>query len=319
MGRWRIVFFRALIPAKQGNQKGAALLSVLLITAMITIMAVAMISRQQIDIRRTANVSEAEQAYYLAKGGEGWAKCLLIRDGRAGTKDYLAEDWAQGLPPYPVAGGSVSGLILDLQGRFNVNNLVAADDTLRTNSRRQFGRLLNACQLEPEVLGAATDWIDNDGDNGLAEDVAYGILDPPYRTANQPLISPSELLQVQGMSAKGFQCLAPLLAALPAGTLTNVNTAPAGIVASLADNITLKQAEDLIARRPRNGYGKVADFLAEPEFVASGLTADDLTLSSNFFLVQCKARMGRGKITLFSLLERQGKGIKVLQRTIGTY
>lgn len=319
MTRWRIAFFRALVLAKQGNQDGAALLSVLLITALITILAVAMISRQQIDIRRTANVIEAEQAYYLAKGGESWASCLLIRDGRNGTKDHLAEDWARGLPPYPVAGGAVSGVILDLQGRFNVNNLQAAESGLQENSRRQFARLLNFCQLEPELLEAVVDWIDTDEDNGWAEDVAYGILDPPYRTANQPLISPSELLQVQGMSAKGFQCLAPLLATLPAGTLININTAPAGIIASLADDITPLQAENVIARRPVKGYGKIADFLAEPEFVASGLTENDLTLSSNFFLVQSKASMGRGKITLFSLLQRQGKGVKVLQRTMGTY
>jgi general secretion pathway protein K len=319
MTRWRIAFFRALVLAKQGNQDGAALLSVLLITALITILAVAMISRQQIDIRRTANVIEGEQAYYLAKGAESWASCLLIRDRKKGTKDHLAENWARGTPPVPVAGGMVSGVILDLQGRLNVNNLVAADNTLRENSHRQFARLLNVCQLAPEILEAVVDWIDDDGENGWAEDLAYGILDPPYSTANQPLISPSELLQVQGMSAKGFQCLAPLLATLPAGTLININTAPAGIIASLADDITLPMAEKVIARRPVNGYGKIVDFLAEPEFVSSGLTEDSLSLSSDFFLVQSMASMGRGKNTLFSLLQRQGNGVKVLQRTMGTY
>lgn len=319
MSSWRIVFFRTFIPAKQWNQKGAALLSVLLITALITIISVAMISRQQIDIRRTANVIEGEQSYSLAKGGESWAARLLMRDRQNGSRDHLAEEWARGLPPVPVAGGMVTGVILDLQGRFNVNNLQAADNNLLENSRRQFARLLNFCQLEPELLEAVVDWIDDDGDKGWAEDLAYSYLDTPYRTANQPLISPSELLLVQGMSSHGYQCLAPLLSALPAGTLININTAPAAIIASLADDISLPQAENLIARRPLNGYGEVVDFLAEPELVASGLTKNSFTLSSDFFLVQSKASMGRGKNTLSSLLQRVENGVKVLQRTMGTY
>jgi general secretion pathway protein K len=319
MTRRHIVFYRLQILGKQWNQDGAALLSVLLITALITIMAVSMVSRQQIDIRRTANVIEGEQAYYLAKGGERWAARLLIRDRNSGPKDHLAENWAQGLPPVPVAGGMVSGVIVDLQGLFNVNNLLASDSILRDNSRSQFVRLLNFCQLEPEVMEAVVDWIDDDGDIGLAEDWAYGNLDPPYRTANQPLISPSELLQVQGMNARGFQCLAPFLSTLPAGTQININTAPAMIIASLTDDISPLEAEKMIARRPANGYATIADFLAEPELTASELTENSLTLSSDFFLVQSRASMGRGKNTLFSLLQRRGNGVTVLQRTMGTY
>lgn len=315
----RLLCFRTLVPAKQWNQDGAALLSVLLISALITIMAVAMISRQQIDIRRTANVIEAEQAYFLARGGESWARYLLIRDTKNGTIDHLGEDWARGLPPVPVAGGMVSGMIFDLQARFNVNNLLAADSNLQENSHRQFARLLSFCHLEPQLLEAVVDWIDDDVDNGWFEDMAYSNYDPPYRTANQPLISPSELLQVQGMSGAGFQCLAPLLSALPAGTRTNINTAPAGIIASLTDDISLEQAEEVIARRPIKGYAKLADFLAEPEFIDSGLSENSLSLGSDFFLVQSKATMGRGKNTLFSLLQRHGYGVKVLQRTMGTY
>ncbi len=314
-----VVLSRPVCSSRRSNQDGVALLTVLLVTGLITIMAVAMLNRQQIDIRRTGNVIAADQALALARGGESWAIRLLARDQKNSDSDHLAEEWAQGLPPIPVEGGAVSGYIIDLQGRFNINNLLAADSGLREKSRGQFQRLLRLCQIEPESLEGVVDWLDADGEEGWAEDWAYANLDTPYRTANQPMQSPSELRQVQGISAQGFHCLEPLISALPAGTALNINTAPAAIVASLAEELSLVQAQNIVAARPLAGYAEIAEFLTGPEFAGTGLTADGLTLRSDFFLVQSRATMGRGKSTLLSILQRHEEGIKVLQRTMGTY
>lgn len=305
-------------PDKRWNQDGAALLTVLLVTALVTIMAVAMTSRQLLDIRRTENVMAADAAYYLAKGGESWAARVLIRDRKDNDDDNLSEEWAQGLPPVPVAGGTISGDIVDLQGRFNVNNLIAPDQKLSESSRNQFERLLAMCQLGPEVVDAVVDWMDED-DEGWAEDWAYVGLETPYRTAAQPMCSASELLLVQGMTAKGYQCLAPFICALPPGTSTNINTASAAVLASMADNLPLSQAERIVEERPEEGYKKIGDFLAKPELAGTGFMADNLTLSSNYFMVQSRATLGRGKSRLFSILYRNADKVKVLRRTMGTY
>lgn len=314
-----IVLFRPLWSSRRSNQDGVALITVLLVTALITIMAVAMLNRQQIDIRRTENIIAADQALALARGGESWALRLLIRDKEKSSTDHLAEEWAQGLPPIPVEGGMVSGVIVDLQGRFNINNLLTADSKLQAKSRGQFQRLLRICQIEPESLDGVVDWLDDDGEEGWAEDWAYANLDTPYRTADQPMLSPSELRQVQGISAQGYHCLEPLICTLPAGTTLNINTAPAEILASLAEDLPLVQAQNIVTGRPREGYAHIADFLAVPELIGTGLTPDGLTLSSDFFLVQSRATMGQGKTMLFSILQRHEDGIKVLRRTMGTY
>lgn len=300
-----------------GDQRGVALLTVLLVTALVTVLAVAMVSRQQIDIRRTANIIEADRAYWLAKGGETWAVKLLTRDLQKGATDHLEEEWARGLTPVAVGEGMVAGSIVDLQGRFNLNNLMAIDQGVREGSRQQFARLLVVCGLPPEVLPAVIDWEDDDGDKGWAEDWAYAHLLPPYRTANQALTSISELRLVQGMSNSGYACLEPLVAALPVETYLNVNTASAKLLATLAEGVTLAQAEALVAARPRDGYEKLADFLAAPEWAGSGLSGDHLTLASNFFLLQCRTSVERGRSTIFTLIQREKKGVRVVRRSLG--
>ncbi|MCP4699237.1 MAG: type II secretion system minor pseudopilin GspK, partial [Gammaproteobacteria bacterium] len=143
------------------RQKGIALITALLIVALATISAAAMVSRQQIDIRRTSNVLNLDQAYLYALGAEEWARRILIRDRNNSKIDHLSEDWAIRLPPTMVEGGGVSGHLQDLQGRFNLNNLVENGKAVPAEIKR-FQRLLAALDLPVELAQAVTDWIDAD-------------------------------------------------------------------------------------------------------------------------------------------------------------
>ena len=106
------------------REQGVALITVMLILALATILAVSMSSRQQLDIHRSANVFNFEQAYQYVLGGESWAKQILKRDFNDNKIDSFEDDWATVLPPLPIEGGQMSGQIEDLQARFNLNNLV---------------------------------------------------------------------------------------------------------------------------------------------------------------------------------------------------
>ena len=77
------------------RQRGVALITALLIVALATIAAVAMASRQQLDVRRTANILDGDQAFFYALGVESWARRILVRDQRDGQIDHPGEDWAQ--------------------------------------------------------------------------------------------------------------------------------------------------------------------------------------------------------------------------------
>lgn len=301
------------------SQSGAALITVMLVISIIAIIVLAMTESQQLDIRRTLNIFDSDQAYWMTKGVEDWAICLLLKDQENSTTDNLGEEWAAGLPETTfMVSGSLSGEITDLQGRFNLNNLVSANSDLQGQSRIQFEKLLNYCGIAPEFAEAVIDWQDAD-DEGVAEDWAYDTLSPPYRTANQPMMSPTELLQIKGIDLKGYDCLAPLVATLPSGTGININTAPVAILSSLSDVMTTEQADSLITARPQNGYEDIGEFLASPEFAGSGLVGNYLMLKSDFFMVESRASMGKGRCVLYSILQRRDKEVKVLRRTIGTY
>ena len=65
---------------RPGNARGAALLTAILITALVTITAAAMATRQQLDIRRTSNLVNGDQAWLYSLGMEAWALQILARD-----------------------------------------------------------------------------------------------------------------------------------------------------------------------------------------------------------------------------------------------
>ncbi len=298
--------------------RGVALITALLVVAIATVAAVAMASRQQLDIRRSANLVNGEQAYQLALGVEAWATQVLVRDLQRNRIDHLGETWALDLAPIDVEGGRVAGQIEDLQGRFNLNSLLRKQgDTYQPNPKsiRYFQRLLVRAELPPEIAGAVVDWIDENIEpypDGGAEDDVYTQLDPPYRPANTLMKSPSELLQVHGMTREGYVKLAPYLAALPVpngsiGTAINVNTAPLPVLLALSDNILPNTLEAALQRREAKPFSSTGEFiqmlLPDITLDANAQTAP-LGVSSDYFLVVADAEFGRGRARLLSVIQR---------------
>ena len=126
------------------RQRGVALLTALAVVALATVAATYMMSAQQLQIRRTGNQLLQEQAWQYALGAEAWSKTILAQDAADNDIDSLDENWAIELPPLPIEGGSLSGRLTDLQGRFNLNNLVNSSGKLNTASLDQLQKLLQA-------------------------------------------------------------------------------------------------------------------------------------------------------------------------------
>lgn len=308
--------------ARRINQQGVALLTVLLVTALMTVLVLSMSWSRQLEMRRTANLAESDQALLLALGLEDWASKVLRRDRSQNDRDHWGEVWAQGLPPTVVEQGQVSGRIIDLQGRLNLNNLAAEEAAAATLAEQRLGRLLEACGGTASEAAAIADWLDKDGEmrpNG-AEDRVYLVREPPYRTGNRPMASPSELLLVAGITPERYGCLAEAITTLPATTPLNVNTASALALAALSERLTPEKAEQLVKERPAEGYGQLADFLAQPALAGTGLTSDGLSLAGGYFLVEAQAIFGHAELRLYSVLQRSETGtITVLSRSITTY
>jgi general secretion pathway protein K len=304
------------------SQAGVALITAVLITAVIAIAAVAMASQQTLALRRTANVIDGDRAYVFALGVESWAQQVLMRDKRNGQVDALGEDWALHLPPISVEGAVVTGHIEDLQGRFNLNNLIDANGRVSASDLQRFRQLLVVLGLDSGLTDAVLDWVDADSDvtqpNG-AEDSEYLRAEVPYRAANRPLTSASELLMVKGFTADVYQKLAPYVVALPQRSAINVNTAPKEVLMALGNGITDSDADAVIEARGDKGFASVTDFLAQPGLAGRGVTPDGLSVASDYFLLDAAARFDRGQTHLYSVMARNAGGVTTVLRGQGAW
>jgi len=302
-------------------ERGVALITAVLITAVIAVAAVAMAAQQKLDVRRTANLIDGERAYTFALGVESWVQQVLVRDRRNNQIDHLGEDWAQRLPAITVEGAVVGGHLEDLQGRFNLNNLVDKDKPSAVDVER-FQRLLGLLDIDTNIVFAIIDWIDPDADTSFpngAEDAEYLRATPPYRAANRPMASASELLLVRGVTADIYQKLAPVVTALPTHTAINVNTAPAPVLMSLGQGITAADAEALIEARKKDGFPNVQIFLQQEALAGRAVNQEGLSVSSDYFLLDAATQFGRGQTRLYSVLYRANNVVRVVMRGQGTY
>ncbi|MDH3934895.1 MAG: type II secretion system minor pseudopilin GspK [Gammaproteobacteria bacterium] len=309
--------------AGEKRQRGVALVTALLVVSLATVAAVAMVTRLQVDMRRTGNLLNGEQAYAYAIAAESWAHVILRRDEEESDFDSLGEDWATALPPIAVEGGYVNGQIEDLQGRFNINNLIEdggeptdAETAVNAEELAYFERLLGVLGLEAALAPALLDWLDADINTRFpdgAEDDFYLLAEPPYRAANRSMVSISELRLVKGFTPEVVAVLEPHVTALPEETVININTATPAVLRALHQELDDSGVEQLIADRGDTGYEDVDTFF-EHEALA-GLDLDiDVDNTSDWFNVFTATRVGRGQVQLESIFRRGIEQSQVISR-----
>lgn len=305
------------------RQAGVALLTAILITAIAAIAAAAMASRQHLDIRRTANVVELDQAYLFGIAVESWAQEILAADRRETTVDHPGEPWAMVLPPIAVEDATVRGQIEDMQGRFNLNNVVDGAGNPVDDEIERFRRLLGVLGQPAGIADALVDWIDPDAEMRFpdgAEDEIYLAMEPPYRAANSPMVHVSELLLVNGVTAEAFEALVPHVAALPERTTVNVNTATVPVLMALAEGMTEAEAEQLVADRGSEGYQTMEDFLSHPVLMQRMVNIPNVAVASNYFMMNGLVELGHSQLVLHTLVRRTDDGqVMVVMRHQGSF
>ena len=293
------------------DQRGVALITAILVVAIATIAATAMVSSGNIAIHRATTLQDTEKAWWYVEGVEHWVMTILERDREANEVDSLDEPWARPVDYLPVDEGVLRGRLVDLQGRFNLNNLGGGDNATFERYRGHFERLFAQVDagdnFQARALAAAIrDWIDADqeptGFEG-AEDNEYLGLAQPYRAANQPMASLSELLLVKGMSPDIYRKLQPHLATLPAmGTAINVNTATPEVLLSI-DPQPSPELASFLKQREIEPAGELAG--VQTLFAAGG---PPIRIDSQYFRLESEALIGSSRVGLYSLLYRPGTG-----------
>jgi general secretion pathway protein K len=301
-------------PIRPNGERGIALITAVLVVAIAAIIATSMMSRQNFDTQRTANIIHRDQAIAYALGAEYWAGIELSKDAKTNSYDHFKEGWAYDLPPLPIDGGHINGKLQDLQGRFNLNSVL---DPLQAE---RLIRLCQAINVEPDFIPALQDWIDSDTElreNG-AEDESYTLLDPPYRAANRFLADTSELLLVKGVSVQDYNNLTFYISAVQGNSDINVNTASPQLLQSLTREVTVPDVERIIELRMDKPYQDINSFVKDKAFAGKKMSEDHLTVSSQFFLLTVDVMLGDAPLTLQSVLHRTTEGkVTVMQRRFG--
>ena len=304
--------------------RGVALITAMLITALAGSVAANLAWDNALDARRTMVLLYRDQAVQVAVGSEGWVRTILREDLAASTNDHLDEIWATEIPALPIDSeavqGQIWGSIEDLQGRFNINNLIDASGEVDETAFDQFERLLTALELDPRLAGATADWLDADQQELIpdgAEDPLYSSLVPAYRTADRRISNVTELAAVDGMDRGSFEILLPHIIALPGRTAINVNTASIPVLQSLGPNITLGDAEGLVSAREDGGFIDYSDIFAplvEPDLVPW------IAESSSYFQLKAVVQIDTVRVSLFTVLHRNGQtgDVTPILRSLGT-
>ena len=318
------------------RQRGVALLIALILVALATILATKLTFDGWLEQRRAVGVLAAEQAFHFSLGAEALAADVLSQDAQNSKQDTLAEAWAQPTQPLPLTPendtegepiGTLQGSLEDMQGRFNLNNLgrLTSDGKPDPQPLEQFQRLLQLAGVEPKWAGIARDWIDADDQPGSpdgAEDSIYTSQNPPYRTANYAMLSPTELMNMPGFGIDRYRKIAPYVTALPTALAKiNICTAPSVVLESLAENLSGEYSPEVLASGRKEGCFPEVDVLTKVMTAAvASKIQDRFTDSSSYFMLTTRITLGTTEFTLYSLLYRGGNGGKVtpLLRTFGT-
>jgi len=293
----------------QKYNKGSALLSALFIMTLVAIAATAMGLRIQLDIYRTQLITTTDKMYLASQGAIFWAMDTLSNPKnkldivtKNGPIAYMPGNLQKMYPDM-----QIEGQLYDLQARFNLNSLS------QKNAQIFFQNLLK--QVLPgrsakdnlALTQTIMDWIAT-YDPGKGKDSWLGFYlrqKPPYQTSHQPMSSVSELRLVQGINAKEYLALAPVVTVLPEKkSPLNIKTAPKALLMALSDKMTETQVTELLQTRQEQNYEQRVRQIMQ----TLNINNEDVGFKSNYFLAVAIVTHAELTLINYSILKKLPAG-----------
>ena len=305
------------------RQGGAALLMAMLTVTLVATLAAASLWQQWRSVEVEAAERQRVQSTWILTGALDWARLILREDGRSGTNDYLGEPWAVPLQESRLStflaadrnntGGIdsdeqvdafLSGQITDMQSRLNVTNLVQ-DSKISVVTLAAFHRLFELLNLPPLELTLLSTELQLAMDTRNARNT----------DATVPLL-PKNASQLGwlGLSPGTVAALQPYVTVLPVPTPVNINTASAQVLVASVPNLSMAQAQKLVAARASKYFRSTADandILNQPTIV---FNSTEHGVATNYFEVLGRLRMGTTTVLERSLVRREGSTVTTVQR-----
>lgn len=267
----------------------------------------------------TAERARVQSAWILV-GALDWTRLILHEDARAGGGDHLAEPWAvplveARLSTFLAAKDGVadndattdtqdaflSGEIIDLQSRLNVNSLVVAG-AIQQGTHAQFARLFSQLGLPGTELAAMEQALQRATATELPEGSNAALM--PQQV---------EELVWLGLPASSVALLSSFVTVLPQRTPVNLNTASAEVLLAAIDGLDRAGAETLASAREARPFRTLDDVTALLEPSVHLLPAEH-SVASSYFEVQGRLRLGDAVVQERSLVHRLGTQVSTLWR-----
>ena len=319
------------------GERGAALLAVLLLVALIATLAALAMDRLALATRLAGNARAIDQARGYALGAEGLATLIVDRlNDRTKGEASLPAGWAGETRSIPVEGGLIRAKLGDGGSCFNLNSLVSGNQlsgfAARPQMMERLGTLLAVAGVPQAragpVVAAITDWIDSDmvPQRQGAEDDVYARAPVSYRAANALMADVSELRAVAGVTPAVYAAMAPWVCALPISEIAplNVNILPperAPLLAMLyGGRMPIGQAAAILRSRPAGGWSSASQFREQPAIAAMGNVAglgEEIAVRTRWFTLELDVRLAGAQVKEVALIDGGIAPSRVVARAWG--
>lgn len=246
---------------RKDDERGVALLLAILVLALLVALVLEFDAEARREYREAAAFRDNFKAGMLTRAAVQAARAVLqqdfLRDKQAGEAyDGPTDLWAMPIKNYAIGDGLLSAQIEDERGKLNLNDLAAnpGDALQRKKKIDRVKRLFELLQINPDLVDALVDWVDQD-DNpepAGAESLYYQSQKPAYRAANAPLEALGDLRLVKGFTPEIVDRLSRYVTVFPidGGSLVNLNTADPLVIQALDPAITQTMAMEIVQGRP---------------------------------------------------------------------
>jgi len=304
------------------KQRGMAVISALLVAAVVAVIAGGMLTRQSLFTRSLEAEQLRVQGTARLQGGLQWSRQLLWDARQRDPLTRFGQPWAK---PIVIPGSNAvetpfEGRLEDEQGKFNLRNLVANErvdqEQLRAFERlcEQLGiaatvrariveRVIAAYPVLPDTERTDAALAGNSFDSGRGISPHAG--DTPRAPTRPMLRTLQDLRGLKGVTPQVLDTLAPHVTILPANTWLNGNTASAQVLAACVPGLSLNQAQALVAERDGGHWfinrGDFVNRLRMPRLETSTVKVG---ITSDWFRLRGQARSGQRRVELDALLQR---------------
>ena len=294
------------------KQQGMAIISALLIAAVVAVIAAGMLTRQSVATRALEADQHRVQGRWMLQGGLEISRQLLWDARQRDPLTRLDQPWAQRLE---VQG--FEGRLEDEQGKFNLRNLVA-NERVDEAQIQAFGRLCELIGISaglsqrisqrviasyPRLLNPQIADNKNTFDSGRA--TSPNASRKPVNPKLPMLRNLEDLRSVEGVNDAVISKLAPYVTVIPATTWINGNTATAPVLAAYVPGLSLERAQALINERDAGRWFiNRGDFVNRLRMPSLELTSVKVGITSDWFRLRGEARRGQLRVSLDALLHR---------------